>query len=130
MRGDGQRSSQPVAAAEQRAALPSILDTLSPEPLMLPSELILSISPRPPQSGVSRELFPRETGYVFDPVAAAATAAQLTMGELLDFRRAARLNNQPLVSETLPDCAEVRRAGKDYLWAAQSDSARGRGGGP
>ena len=102
-----------------------MLDTLSPETLMLPTELVLSIPPRPPQSGVSRELFPRETGYVFDPAAAAATAAQLTVGELLDPRRAARLNNQIMVSETLPDFAEVLRDGREHLWAAQSDGARG-----
>ncbi|MGB2192494.1 MAG: peptidase, partial [Luminiphilus sp.] len=77
------------------------------------------------QSGVSRELFPRETGYVFDPAAAAATAAQLTVGELLDPRRAARLNNQTMVSETLPDFAEVLREGREHLWAAPSDGARG-----
>jgi hypothetical protein len=125
LRGDGQKSSQPVAAVAQRTALTSVLDTLSPETLVLPSELMLSIPPRPPQSGVSRELFPRETGYVFDPAAAAATAAQLTVGELLDPRRAARLNNQTMVSETLPDFAEVLRKGREHLWVAQSDGARG-----
>ena len=125
MRGDGQRTSQPVAAAAQRTALASMLDTVSPDTLMLPTELMLSIPPRPPQSGVSRELFPRETGYVFDPAAAAATAAQLTVGELLDPRRAARLNNQTMVSETLPDFAEVLREGRAHLWAAPSDGARG-----
>ena len=125
LRGDGQRSSQPVAAVAQRAALASLLDTLSPQTLMLPSDVILSIPPRPPQSGVSRELFPRETGYVFDPATAAATAAQLTVGELLDARRAARLNNQTMVSKKLPDFAELLRAGREHLWAAQSDGARG-----
>ena len=125
MRGDGQRTSQPVAAAAQRTALASMLDTVSPDTLILPTELVLSIPPRPPQSGVSRELFPRETGYVFDPAAAAATAAQLTVGELLDPRRAARLNNQTMVSETLPNFAEVLREGREHLWAAPSDGARG-----
>ena len=81
--------------------------------------------PRPPQSGVSRELFPRETGYVFDPAAAAATAAQLTVGELLDPRRAARLNNQTMVSGTLPDFAEVLREGRAHIWAEQSNGALG-----
>ena len=125
LRGDGQLSSQPAAGVAQRTALTSMLDTLSPETLMLPSELMLSIPPRPPQSGVSRELFPRQTGYVFDPAAAAASAAQLTVGELLDPRRAARLNNQAMVSEMLPDFAEVLREGREHLWVAQSDGARG-----
>ena len=125
MRGDGQRSSQPVAAAAQRTALACMLDTLSPETLMLPTELVLSIPPRPPQSGVSRELFPRETGYVFDPAAAAAAAAQLTVGELLDPRRAARLNNQRMVTDTLPDFPEVLREGRAYIWGAQSKGVLG-----
>ena len=74
---------------------------------------------------MSRELFPRETGYVFDPAAAAATAAQLTVGELLDPRRAARLNNQTMVSGTLPDFAEVLREGRAHIWAEQSNGALG-----
>ena len=74
---------------------------------------------------MSRELFPRETGYVFDPAAAAATAAQLTVGELLDPRRAARLNNQTMVSGTLPDFAEVLRKARAHIWAEQSNGALG-----
>ena len=102
-----------------------MLDTLLPETLMLLTELVLSIPPRPPQSGVSIEVFPRETGYVFDPVAAAATAAQLTVGELLDPRRAARLNNQGMVTDTPPDFAEVLREGRAHMWATQSNGALG-----
>ena len=68
MRGDGQRLSQPVAAAAQRTALASMLDTLSPETLMLPTELVLSIPPRPPQSGVSIELFPVRPGMCSTPL--------------------------------------------------------------
>jgi hypothetical protein len=30
-----------------------------------------------------------------------------------------------MVSETLPDFAEVLRAGREHLWAAQTDGARG-----
>ena len=62
---------------------------------------------------------------MFDPVAAAATAAQLTVGELLDPRRAARLNNQGMVSDTLSDFAEVLRKGRARIWATQSNGAHG-----
>ena len=74
---------------------------------------------------MSKELFPRETGYVFDPAAAAAAAAQLTVGELLDPRRAARLNNQRMVADTLPDFPEVLREGRAHIWAEQSNGALG-----
>jgi hypothetical protein len=56
------------------------------------------IPPRPPLSGDSRELFPRKTGYLFDPVAAAGTASILSLQVLLDPKRAARLNQLAAVS--------------------------------
>ena len=62
---------------------------------------------------------------MFDPAAAAATAAQLTVGELLDPRRAARLNNQGMVTDKLPDFAEVLREGRAHIWAKQSNGALG-----
>lgn len=125
LRGDGQRPSEPVVANEQRAALAALLDTLSAEQLLLPPELTLAIAPRPPQSGVSRELFPRETGYVFDPIAAAATAAQLTIAELLDSRRAARLNNQVMVASDLPVFSEVLEQAQARLWAEEGEGPPG-----
>ena len=62
---------------------------------------------------------------MFDPAAASATAAQLTVGELLDPRRAARLNNQRMVTDTLPDFAEVLREGRAHIWSTQSNGALG-----
>ena len=66
--------------------------TLSPAPLALSPELVALIPLRPPLSGNSRELFPRHTGYLFDPVAAAGTASILSLQVLLEPKRAARLN--------------------------------------
>ena len=74
---------------------------------------------------MSKELFPRETGYVFDPAVAAAAAAQLNVGELLDPRRAARLNNQRMVTDTLPDFPEVLREGRAHIWATLSKGVLG-----
>ena len=83
-----------VDADRQRDALDALLQTLDVKELELDPSLVLAISPRPPMSGDSRELFPRETGYVFDPVSAAATASDLTLRVLLDPARNARLNHQ------------------------------------
>ncbi len=120
MRGDGQIPVRSVASKTQLRAIDVLLDTLDPEVLEIPSRILNLIPPRPPQSGVSRELFPRQTGYVFDPLAAAATAANLTLRELLDSKRAARLNNQKLLDQDLPGFGELLAKTKERLWSQQS----------
>ena len=67
-------------------------------------------------SGNSRELFPRETGYLFDPVAAAGTASTLTLGVLLEPKRAARLNQLAAVSDKLPNFPTVLDALFKATW--------------
>ena len=107
LKGDGQIPTTTAEAQRQHAALEALLATLDPEALSISAELVALIPPRPPMSGTSRELFPRQTGYVFDPVAAAATAAELTLRTLLDPARAARLIQQNSVDPDLPDFSEV-----------------------
>jgi hypothetical protein len=63
----GQIPNERVPVGEQRAALSAMLATLEPGALNIPERVSALIPPRPPQSGASRELFPRHTGYVFDP---------------------------------------------------------------
>jgi hypothetical protein len=92
VKGDGQTPTAVIDGQRQQAALSALLATLSPESLALSPELVALIPPRPPLSGNSRELFPRGTGYLFDPVAAAGTASILSLQVLLDPKRAARLN--------------------------------------
>ena len=53
-------------------------------------------------SGSSRELFPRRTGYLLDPLAAAETAVEMTLRVLLDPTRAARLNQQKILAPDTP----------------------------
>ena len=107
LKGDGQIPTTVAEAQRQHAALDALLATLDPEALSISAELVALIPPRPPISGASRELFPRQTGYVFDPLAAAATAAELTLRTLLDPARAARLIQQNSADPDLPDFSEV-----------------------
>lgn len=102
LRGDGQVPTAMILPARQREAIAVLLETLTPEALALPPELVAQIPPRPPGSGDSRELFPRHTGYVFDPHAAAATAAGLSLDMLLNATRAARMNNNQARSAAQP----------------------------
>jgi hypothetical protein len=79
-------------ADRQREALVAVLGTLDSKALILPDRLLDLI---PPQAfnrpDGTAERFAGKTGLVFDPVAAAVTAADLAVSGLLNPQRAARL---------------------------------------
>jgi hypothetical protein len=91
LRGDGQMPLTPVPAAEQRRALSEVLKTISPETLAVPENIARLIPPHPAMFDRTRESFPQYTGLTFDPLAAAESAARITVPLLLDPERAARL---------------------------------------
>jgi hypothetical protein len=110
LRGDGQVPLSPVPAGTQRRALQSVLRTLGPEVLMLPAEVLRTLPPRPAGVPSTRELFPRDTGLVFDALAPAGTAADLVVKLLLDPERAARLVQQHALDPAQPSLREVMKA--------------------
>ncbi len=116
VRGDGWVPVSPVPPAKQRRAIDAMLETISPEALRLRPELVALIPPRPPGSPPTQEIFPRQTGYVFDPNAAAVTAAGLTLDILLDPTRAARMINNQALDETQPGFAELIGRLLDATW--------------
>ena len=91
LRGDGQRNAVIVPKAEQEKALRAVLQTLSTEALMVPETLLAWLPPRPIGLDRTRESLPSKTGLTFDPIAAAESAADLTLSLLFDTERAARL---------------------------------------
>jgi hypothetical protein len=91
LRGDGQMGPVIVSAEAQKKAIAAVLKTLTPETLTLPEALLKILPPLPPGMERTRESFPSETGLTFDPVAAAESAADLTLSVLLDPARASRL---------------------------------------
>jgi hypothetical protein len=91
LRGDGQPNPEIVAPADQKRALDAVLQTLTPETLTLPESLLKILPPTPPGYPRTQESFPSETGLTFDPIAAAESAADLTLQVLLDPARASRL---------------------------------------
>ncbi len=107
MRGDGREPVKPAPAAEQRAALDAVLDTLTPAELALPRELLAKIPPRPSGYGNTRELFPRYTGQMFDAITPAVVASDMTLGVLLSDTRAARLVEQHALDPALPGLEAV-----------------------
>jgi hypothetical protein len=93
LRGDGQPGPEPVPDSTQRAALDAILQTLTPEALEIPEEIMEIIPPRPLDYYDSRELFNSYTDPVFDPLGAAETAAGMSADLLFNTNRASRLVN-------------------------------------
>ena len=94
LRGDGQVPLTPVAPAEQRRALTTLLGALSPDTLRLPESLLNLIPPRPDGFPRHRELFANHTAENFDALAPAEAAAEITFAVLLEPGRAARLVQQ------------------------------------
>jgi hypothetical protein len=91
LRGDGQTPLVSVPATEQRRALAEVLKTIAPEILDVPEGIRRLIPPHPASFDRTRESFPLYTGLTFDPLAAAESAARITVPLLLDPERGARL---------------------------------------
>lgn len=96
-RDDGLAPAHPVAAAAQRRALSAALATLDPAVLDLPGGLIDQLSQGldgAPDRQYETELFGDPASPVFDIDAAAAAAADITLGDLLEPSRLRRVENQ------------------------------------
>ena len=107
LRGDGQTVTLIVPAEEQRKALAAVLKTLSPETLTLPESLLKILPPMPNGMERTRESFASHTGLTFDPIAAAESSADLTLGLLFHPQRASRLEVQHARESGAPSLAEV-----------------------
>lgn len=118
MRGDGQEVTSFVDPSLQEEALESVLLTLKPSELALDESIIKLIPPKPLGYYRTRESMPSKEGVLFDPVAIAGAASELTLGLLLNPTRANRLvdfhyrdNNQPgleyVLNRLLDFCMEL-----------------------
>ncbi|MBL7807089.1 MAG: zinc-dependent metalloprotease [Saprospiraceae bacterium] len=94
VRGDKQPSNNPVPEADQQQAFDALMQTLRPEFLALPETIIQLIPPQPIGFERDRELFKSNTGGYFDPLAAAAGSAGLTLDVLLMPERLNRISEQ------------------------------------
>ncbi len=123
LRGDGQIVTAIVSPADQRRALAAVLRTLSPATLTLPEPLLRMLPPVPPGYPRTRESFAAFTGLTFDPVAAAESAADLTLALVLQPQRASRLVEYHARDAANPGLDEVLTAVVKATW--QAPRARG-----
>jgi hypothetical protein len=107
LRGDGQEPLRYVPAEEQWAAVEALIKTLDPVQLAIPTPVLESLPPRPFRYPPHQELFQRNTGLVFDAIAPAAAAADMTLAFLFHPERAARLVQQKALQPDLPGLSEV-----------------------
>ena len=107
MRGDGRTPTRWMPAQAQRNALDALMATLKLNELTLSSSLLGRIPPRPPGLPRTRELFPRTTGGVFDPISPAVVATDMVVSGLLTNDRAARMVSQHAVDPAMPGLEDV-----------------------
>ena len=124
VRGEGPQEARPVDAAWQRRALGAALSALSPETLDIPESVVRLILPRPPGHPPNVELFTGGAAPAFDPLAAAAAAADMVAAGLLQRERAARVVDFHRRDPSLPAFEEVLGALVDAGFGAG-----GQGGG-
>ncbi|HMQ47917.1 MAG TPA: zinc-dependent metalloprotease [Saprospiraceae bacterium] len=93
-RGDGRQPLRNVGSLAQKKALEALLKTLDPTQLSLSEEIVGLIPPMPIGFDRGRELFDNHTGLAFDPLAAAETAMEITIGHIMNPERLARLAEQ------------------------------------
>jgi Met-zincin/Domain of unknown function (DUF5117) len=107
MRGDGRTPTRWMPVDQQKKALDALMGTLKLNELTLSSSLLGKIPPRPPGLPRTRELFPRTTGSIFDPISPAVVATDMVVSGLLTNDRAARMVAQHAVSPSLPGLEDV-----------------------
>jgi hypothetical protein len=107
IRGDGQEPLTPVPADQQWAALRALGRTLDAAELALPRSILETLPPRPFRFDPHQELFPRNTGLVFDALSPAMVASDITLQFLFNPERAARMVQQKALDPSLPGLAEV-----------------------
>jgi len=117
VRGDNQQITKPVSKEEQLRALKAVIACLDPEKLMLPSEVLKMIPPRPAgyESGI--ELFKKRTGLSFDALTPAETAADLPLSFLFTSDRLSRLVQNETISNGL-GLSEMLKTLIDKTWKA------------
>ncbi|MCK8524163.1 zinc-dependent metalloprotease [Aquimarina sp. D1M17] len=93
-KGDKQTVVEVIAPKKQRNALQKVLQTLSPENLVIPKEKLSLFPPRAFGYGRTRESFKGKTGVGFDALGAASTASDMSLTLLLHPERASRLVQQ------------------------------------
>jgi predicted Zn-dependent protease len=83
-----------ISAAQQKAAVEAMLNTLDSDFLSIPGSLSQLITPKAYGESRNRESFKGRTGHTFDPISAAESAAGYSLSLLLKAERLNRVAQQ------------------------------------
>lgn len=122
--GDSISPNKMVADEVQKRAVLALLDTMSVENLQLDRKLVQSISPRPYSSIRDQEIVSSNMGRVFDPLAAAKIATDMTLNELFQYQRLNRLVDQQGGDFPTPDWVFSQMIASIYFLAETDDNSR------
>jgi hypothetical protein len=120
VRGDGQIPFTIIDGEEQRDALETVLSTLSPDFLTVPIN-ILELLPPPAFRHNQGEEFPGRTGLLFDPLGAAEGSISLSVQQILQPARMARLVVYGSMGD-YPDLEEVVDRLLEVTWSEDAAS--------
>ncbi len=102
LRGDGQFALKKVDPSIQWSAVEVLLEALRPSALAISDDILNLLPPQPPGYTRDRESIETRTGPLFDPLAAAETAAQLVLDLMMHPQRCERLYQQHVLDQRLP----------------------------
>ena len=107
LRGIDAARIKPVSGSKQLRALDALLDTVAPGVLDLPESVLQVLLPRPPATRRHDELVASGTAPVFDAIGAAETASRMTMDEIFQGQRCARVIDQSRRDSSVISLGEV-----------------------
>ncbi len=122
VRGDSQPEQHPVAPQKQRQALDALLQTITPDALLIPQRIVDLLEPQAYGYGDSRELLPSNLQRIFDPLSAAEVAARMTISAILQPERAGRMEEQHRVDTRSPSFKEALNLLVTQVWSKRYQS--------
>jgi hypothetical protein len=115
----------PVSAEEQKRAIEAILETLSPDFLMIDNQLNKLLLPKAYGYSKSRESLTGRTGTIFDRVQLAAASIQHSLSLLLEPSRLERMIQQNSENSNIPNISELESSLHDAIWNGKHDGTEG-----
>ena len=126
LRGGDEVVTEMISSEEQLEALDALLNTVKPESLRLPEELLSKIPPRAFGYGRSRETFQSKTGPAFDYLAAVETAASVPFNFIFNADRFNRLLTYKARNANQPGVDMVLDRTIKEVWMTPSSNALDR----
>lgn len=115
-KGDGQIITEMIPGDIQEMALKAVLQTLKPEFLEIPEDLLKLIPPKALGYDQSNENFQGKTGLTFDPLSAAESSASFSFRLLLNPQRVSRLIEYKSRNTDLPGLDYILNELLDNTW--------------